>query len=243
MTAFASLSLFGRGVLDFVYPPRCLVCQGEVDRSGVLCPACWKRLRFISAPLCRRCGLPFEYDPGPDAVCASCIAEPPLFDRARTPLAYDDASRPMLIGLKHDRLHAMRTLGAWMLREGAPLLQDADIVCAVPLHRGRMLSRGYNQAALLSNFVARESGIEAIPDLLVRQRRTISQGGLSRSGRQRNIRNAFAVHPKWKARVKGARIVVVDDVLTTGATVGECCRTLRRAGAANVDVLCAARVI
>ena len=238
----ASGSLF-RHTLDFVYPPRCLSCERDVDRLGAVCPECWTRLRFLTSPFCARCGLPFPYDTGADTLCAACIADPPLFDRARAALAYDDASRSLLIGLKHDRLHAMKTLAAWMLRDGGALLAEADYVCAVPLHRWRLLKRGYNQAALLANAVAKPVGVAMIPDLLVRHRATSSQGGLSRSGRQRNVRNAFAVHPKRLASIKGAKIVVVDDVFTTGATLGECCRTLRKAGAAHIDVLCAARVL
>ena len=238
----ASRSIF-RHVLDFVYPPRCLSCERDVDRLGSVCSECWKQLRFLTAPFCARCGLPFPYDTGQDALCAACIADPPLFDRARAALAYDDASRALLIGLKHDRLHAMNTLAAWMLRDGRALLADADYVCAVPLHRWRLLKRGYNQAALLASAVSKPCGVEMIPDLLVRHRATASQGGLSRSGRQRNVRNAFALHPKRPGEVKGAKIVVVDDVFTTGATLSECCRTLRKAGAVRVDVLCAARVL
>ena len=210
---------------------------------GALCTDCWTRLRFLTRPFCARCGLPFAYDTGENTLCGVCIADPPLFDRARAALAYDDGSRSLLIGLKHNRMPALKTLAGWMRRDGAALLEDADIVCAVPLHRWRLLKRGYNQAVLLANSVARPSGTPVIPDLLIRHRATPSQGGLSRSGRQRNVRNAFAVHPRRRASVQGARIVIVDDVFTTGATLNECCRTLRKAGAARVDVLCAARVL
>ncbi len=238
----ASQTLF-HAALDFLYPPRCLSCERDVDRLGALCPECWKRLRFLIPPFCVRCGLPFPYDMGGETLCAACIADPPPFDRARTALAYDESSRALLIGLKHNRLAALKTLGGWMLRDGGALLADADLVCAVPLHRWRLMKRGYNQAALLAAIVTKPSATRLVPDLLVRHRATPSQGGLSRSGRTRNVRNAFRVHPRWKDTVKGARIVVVDDVFTTGATLGECCRTLRKAGAARVDVLCAARVL
>ncbi len=210
---------------------------------GGVCAICWKRLTFIADPQCARCGLPFDYDPGEGSLCGACAGESPLFDRARAALAYDDGSRSILVGLKHERLHSVSTLATWMLRPGHKLAAEADLICAVPLHRWRLLRRGYNQAALLAAAVARRSGTATVPDLLRRHRRTVSQGGLSRSGRQRNVRGAFSIHPRWVERIKGKRVLLVDDVFTTGATIGECCRVLRRAGAAQVDVLCAARVI
>lgn len=229
--------------LDFVYPPRCLACGADVDRMGGVCAVCWKRLTFIVDPLCARCGLPFDYDPGAGSLCGACVGDAPLFDRARAALAYDDGSRSILVGLKHNRLHNVATLAEWMMRSGGALVQEADLICAVPLHRWRLLKRGYNQAGLLASGIARGINSKAIPDLLRRDRRTISQGGLSRSGRQRNVRGAFSVSPRWRSRIEGKRILLIDDVFTTGATIGECCRVLRRAGAAQVDVLCAARVI
>ena len=243
MDICAALPKAGRVALDFLYPPRCLICERDVDRAGGACPACWGKLKFLTRPFCACCGAPFSYDLGENALCAGCVASPPPFDRARAALAYDAVSRPLLVGLKHDRLHGLPTLARWMLRDGEALLADADMVCAVPLHRWRLLGRGYNQASLLAGHLARHAGVRHVPDLLVRRRATVSQGGLSRSGRQRNVRGAFVPHPRWQGLIEGARIVVVDDVFTTGATVGECCRVLQRAGATRVDVLCGARVI
>ncbi len=243
MKAAAPPQKLALAVLDFLFPPRCLACGNPVDRMGSVCAPCWKRLTFITQPCCARCGLPFDYRTGPDALCGPCSGETPPFDRARAALAYDDGSRHLLIGLKHDRVHSVDTLAEWMLRCAGPLAAEADLVCAVPLHRWRLARRGYNQAALLAHAVAKRAGTKSAPALLRRHRRTASQGGLSRSGRLRNVRGAFSVAPGWASRVKGARVLLVDDVWTTGATIGECCRILRRAGAARVDVLCAARVI
>ena len=233
--------------LDLLFPPRCLSCEAELAGSqglsqAALCPPCWSRVTFITDPACVRCGLPFDYAVGPEAVCAACAQAEPPFDRARAPLAYDRASRPLLVGLKHGKLHGLTMVAGWML-SATPPLADTDLLCPVPLHRRRLLARGYNQAALLAQSIARASPAKVAPDLLVRRRATASQGGLSRSGRRRNVQGAFAVHPRWKKRVQGASIVLVDDVFTTGATIGECCRVLRRAGAASVQVLCAARVV
>jgi len=241
----ASMAVLGRialAALDALLPPRCLSCSTAVDRQGGLCGPCWSALTFIAPPACACCGLPFEYAVEGEPLCGACIASPPPFARARSVLVYDDASRPLLLGFKHgDRTHAAKPFGVWLARAGADLLADADLLAPVPLHRWRLFLRRYNQAALLAREAGRASGVAVVPDLLVRRRRTRSQGGLDRSGRQRNVAGAFAL--RRAGSVKGKRVVLVDDVLTTGATVGECARVLRRAGAERVDVLTLARVV
>ncbi|WP_029010684.1 ComF family protein [Azospirillum halopraeferens] len=244
MGAAAELRRLAGAALDALLPPRCLSCGTGVDRQGGLCPSCWAGLTFIAAPLCACCGLPFEYAVPGETLCGACIADPPLFARARSVLVYDDASRPLVLGFKHgDRTHAAGPFGAWMARAGADVLAGADLLVPVPLHRWRLFARRYNQSALLALAVARLSGVAAAPDLLVRRRRTRSQGGLDRTGRQRNVAGAFALRPGRADRVAGRTVVLVDDVLTTGATLSECARVLLRAGAARVEVLTLARVI
>ncbi|TWA71512.1 ComF family protein [Azospirillum brasilense] len=232
------------GILDTLLPPRCLCCGGSVDRQGGLCAPCWNGLTFIAPPLCTCCGTPFDFALEGEPLCGACIAEPPLFACARAVLAYDDGSRPLVLGFKHgDRIHAAGAYGAWMARAGAELLADADLLAPVPLHRLRLFRRRYNQAALLAQAAGRQAGRPVVPDLLVRRRSTPSQGGLDRSGRRRNVKGAFAVRPGLEPRVAGKRIVLVDDVLTTGATLSECARVLLRAGAERVDALTLARVV
>jgi ComF family protein len=232
------------GLLDALLPPRCLACRGPVDRQGLLCAGCWRAVSFIAAPYCAVCGLPFAHDEGPGAVCAGCAARPPRFDRARAGTVYDDGARPLILGFKlGDRTETATALGRWLMRAGEELLADADLIVPVPLHRWRLWQRRFNQSAMLALILGRESGIEAAVDLLVRRRLTRTQRGLSRGERRRNVAGAFAVRPGQAERVSGARIVLVDDVLTTGATVEEACRVLRRAGAARVDVLTLARVV
>jgi ComF family protein len=228
--------------LDFVFPPRCLACGEDTDSAGYVCPRCWVRLGFVTTPLCDTCGAPFDYDARTGTLCGACVANPPPFTRARTALRYDDGSRAILVGLKHDRLHGVKLIAGWMARAGGEMPAASDIVCAVPLHRWRLLRRGYNQAALLAGAIAKSQGKRAIPDLLQRRRNTVSQGGLSRSGRLRNVRGAFRLNARFTAAVKGKTILLVDDVFTTGATLSECCRVLKKAGAAEVHVLTAARV-
>ncbi len=212
--------------------------------DGGLCVDCWRTAAFIAPPLCVVCGFPFELDFGEPVACAACEARHPAYERARAVLAYDDASRSMLLDYKHgDRTDHAPALAAWMARSGADLLADADLIAPVPLHRRRLWGRRYNQAALLARELARTSGRAFAPDLLLRRRDTPSQGRLSPAGRRRNVRGAFAVRPGREAALKGARVLLVDDVMTTGATVEACARVLARGGAAGVDVLTLARVV
>lgn len=239
----------GRLALDLALPPRCLGCGAEVGADVGLCARCWRGLSFIAAPLCDRCGRPFDFADASMLVCGACIAAPPLFARARTVVAYDEASKGMILAFKHaDRTDAAPTFAAptfaaWMARAGAELLDAADLIAPVPLHRWRLWARRYNQSALIAHALGRITGRAVVPDLLARRRRTPTQGGLSRAGRRRNVEGAFAVPPSHRDGLAGRRVLLIDDVMTTGATVGECTRVLLRAGAAAVDVLTLARVV
>lgn len=235
--------IFSRSKLGHYLPPRCLGCGVTVDQNGLLCTECWSGLSFIAPPLCDCCGLPFAYQVAERSHCAACIASPPAFDRARAVLVYDDASRRLVPGFKHaDRLEPVPAFGRWLARAGAELTEAADLIAPVPLHRWRLFRRRYNQAGLLAQALGRVAGCPVAPDLLVRRRSTPSQGGLGRAGRRRNVAGAFALRAGREAQVRGRRILLIDDVHTTGATLGECARVLRRAGAASVDALTLARV-
>ena len=229
--------------LDALLPPRCLACAAAVDIPGRLCPGCWAAVDFIAPPYCAGCGFPFDFDEGPDALCGACMREPPAFDRARAALRYNDVGRGLVLGFKYrDRTHAAIAFAAWMARAGGALVTGADAVAPVPLHRLRLFTRRYNQAALLAREVGRLAGARFVPDLLERTRATPSQAGLSRSARFANVRGAFAVRRRHRGRVAGGRVLLIDDVMTTGATAGACAATLKRAGAERVDVLVLARV-
>lgn len=235
-----------RWLLDQLLPPRCLLCGTDVTAPGSLCPGCWPALHFLAPPWCQQCGQPFPL-PVPDGTrCAGCLAAPPPFARARAVFAYDLHSRSLLTRLKYaDRPHLAPALAGWLLRVGAPLLAEADVMLPVPLPRRRLFFRRYNQAALLAQALFRLSGQPDLRlglDWLIRTS-TRPQAGLGLSARQRNVAGAFTLRPGRVAAVAGARLVLVDDVFTTGATVRECARVLLAAGAERVDVLTVARVL
>lgn len=232
----------GALALDALLPGRCLRCGAIVGAAGALCAACWDAMSFIAPPLCARCGQPFEVDPMGAVECAACLAEPPAYRRARAVFRYDAASRDLILRFKHaDRTSAAPHMAQWMARAGAELLAEADAIVPVPLHRWRLWRRRYNQAALLALALARLAGKPCIPDALVRVRATPSQGLMGRSQRRRNVRGAF--HAARGADIAGRRVLLIDDVLTSGATVDECVRALERGGAECVDVLTLARVV
>jgi ComF family protein len=244
-TAWATgIKRAGNRVLDIVLPPRCLKCGTTVDAVGALCAGCWPAVAFLVPPHCAACGLPFEFDLGPAALCGACAGERPVFERARAAFRYDDGSKDLILRFKHaDRTDSAPAFARWMARAGATLLADADLIAPVPLHWLRLFMRRYNQAALLASALGELSGKPAVNDLLLRRRRTPSQGGLGALGRQRNVAGAFAVDPRRRALLQDKRILLVDDVLTTGATVSACTSALLRAGAGAVDVLTLARVV
>lgn len=234
----------GRWLVDAVLPPLCLGCGEIVATPGSLCPACWPRLSFIAPPHCARCGTPFARQLGEGALCVACLTRPPRFRLARAALVYDANSRRIVLPLKHgDRTDMARACGRWMRRAGAELLVEADLIAPVPLHWRRLFTRRYNQALLLARAVAHRGEARLVPDLLLRRRWTGSQAGLGSKERLRNVRQAFGVNPRWACDLKGEAVLLIDDVLTTGATIDQCTRVLLSGGARQVDVLTLARVV
>jgi ComF family protein len=230
-------------VLDLLLPPLCLACQDFVRAPHGLCGACWSGLDFVAAPFCQCCGRPFEFETPEVSVCGDCLVDPPDFEHARAALLYGETSRSMILRFKHgDALHLAPLLAGWLGQAGDELLQQADLLVPVPLHRSRLLARRYNQAAELARALGRAHGINVAPDLLIRHRRTQSQGGFGRTGRDRNVRGAFRIKPASKPLLRDRRVLLVDDVMTSGATVNACARALKANGAAAVDVLVVARV-
>lgn len=226
-----------------LFPPVCPVCRQATAAAHALCPDCWTGLAFIEPPFCAVLGTPFPYDPGPGAVSPEAIADPPRFRRMRAAVLYDDRAARLASALKYaDRTELVPMLAGWMARAGAGLLAEADLVVPVPLHRLRLLQRRYNQSAELARRVAKTAGVPYAPLALARSRRTRRQVGLGASERHRNVARAFGVPDRWRARIAGRRILLVDDVFTTGATVDAAALALLKGGAATVDVLVFARV-
>ncbi|MGA8356855.1 MAG: ComF family protein [Xanthobacteraceae bacterium] len=231
-----------RTALDLALPPLCPACREPVEGQA-LCPACWSKLSFITRPYCERLGIPFVYDPGPGILSMEAIADPPAYQRARAAVRFDEISRALVHALKYsDRLDLAPMMGRWISHAGRELLAEADALVPVPLHWRRLWTRRFNQSAMLAAAISAQSGVPIATGVLKRVKPTAQQVGLSRTERAANVQGAFRVPPEARGAVAGRRLVLVDDVLTSGAKVEGCARALLRAGAANVDVLIFARV-
>ena len=229
--------------LDIALPTLCVACREPVDGEGV-CAECWARLSFIAPPYCPRLGIPFVYDPGPGLLSMEAIADPPAYARARAALRYDDVARTLVHALKYqDRTDLAPPMGRWMARAGRELLDEADVLVPVPLHWRRAWHRRYNQSGALARVIARQTGVRLSTEALRRIRPTQQQIGLSRPQRASNVQGAFKVASHRQSEIQGRRVILVDDVLTSGATADACARALLRAKAASVDVLVFARVV
>lgn len=227
-----------------LWPYRSIVSNRPAGGDACLTAEDFKALSFISGPICNRCGSPQEFLTDDDLTCSSCLAREPAWQRARAALVYDDSSaRPILALKRAGRRDGLATMARWMRRAADDVLTDADIITAVPLHRSRLASRGYNQAIWLGAALGRCSGVPFQTAILHRKRNTPSQGGLSARARKRNVSGAFDVGLKQRERIQDKRVVLVDDVLTTGATVAACASALCRAGASAVDIVTVARVV
>ncbi|WP_084143649.1 ComF family protein [Methylocapsa acidiphila] len=245
-SARAFLRLCRRAALDLIFPPACLSCRAATDAPDSLCPSCWGQARFIERPYCERLGTPFAVDLGAEGLLSpEAVADPPVYGRARAVARFEDGPiRRLVHRLKYnDRLELARPLGAWMARAGTEILAEADLLVPIPLHRRRLFLRGFNQANALAQGVSAASGVPVDPFVLARVKATPSQVGLSRTQRAINLQGAFRVPAERMARVEGRSIILVDDVLTSGATVNAASRALLRAGARQVDVLVFARVV
>jgi ComF family protein len=245
VSLIAAIRAAGTRCLDVLLPPQCLTCDSQVAEQGTLCVACWAGVQPVTAPMCQRCGVPFLHAGQGGALgwCPACVAKPPAFATARAALRYDEGAKRLLLPFKHaDRTELAPALAARMAQAGGALLAAADIVAPVPLHWRRLAGRRYNQAALLAEQLARLAGKPHVPDLLERCRATPQLGERSAAERAALLGGAFRVRRAALAWPLGRRVLLVDDVMTSGATADACARALLEGGAIQVDVLAAARV-
>lgn len=243
---YAKMKAYGAGmghlVADILWPPRCALCRTAVDAAHSVCAECFATLHFVTTPQCRCCGLPFSHAPAGDLLCGACAATPPPYDCARAALLYDDASRPLITQLKYgDQPQLALLLARWMRLAGHTALEGAEVIIPVPLHWRRMLARRYNQSLMLARDLATLTQLPVQPTWLVRRKATTPQVGLSRAQRRRNVAKAFVVPELYRSTVRGKRLLLVDDVMTSGATLEACTHALREAGAAEIRVLTLAR--
>ncbi len=247
-------SMFGHGrlalragarrLIGIIYPPTCIACQAAVGEAQALCARCWSGIGFIERPYCERLGTPFPVDLGSGLLSPAAIAAPPVFARARAACRFDGTARELVHRLKYgDRIDLSLTLGRMMRLAGRELVADADLVVPIPLHRTRLWRRRFNQAAVLARVIARDAGLPLAQATLARIRPTLRQVGLTRAQRADNLQGAFCVPDAMRPQIEGRRILLIDDVLTTGATANAAARALLRAGAGAVDVLTFARVV
>lgn len=228
-------------LVESIYPPLCLSCGTELQTDG-FCGSCWQETKFITGLVCDACGTPLLGEDENSAFCDTCLKDPPSWQRGRAAAVYHGGAAKSVMALKYaDRWDLAKPLANYMTST-EPSVLETDIVVPVPLHWARLFKRKYNQAALLSREVARRLDQTHIPDLLIRKKRTTIQKSMDREARFQNLQNAFSVSPKYKASIQGQRILLIDDVMTTGATLSACANALKASGSGDVNVLVFARV-
>jgi ComF family protein len=237
-------------LVDIVLPPRCVVSGDIVSHQGAVANHVWKELQFIQKPLCKFCGIPFDQevagyiDTKEESLCVECVHEKPVYGRARAALVYDDMSRNIILKFKHaDQTRAIHSFRPWLLQAGGELFNETDLIVPVPLHYKRLIKRRYNQAAIIARALSEDTTIPWCSKTLTRIRSTLSQGNLSARQRYKNVQSAFSVPVQHQESLRGKTVLLVDDVYTTGATVKACAKSLLSAGAADVNILCVARVV
>lgn len=228
-----------RYLINLFFPAKCIICE-SISVEENICTDCWSNLTFITKPYCYKCSNPFNFENDEKALCGYCIMNEPKYDQALSILKYDDYSKKLIHKFKYnDQLHILDYLSRLMLNLGHELIEKSDIIVPVAMHKQKLLKRGFNQSALLAAKIAQKTKLQYIPDLLIKQHNKASQAGLERKERLKNIQGNFQLNKDFD--IKGKRIILIDDVITTGATVNECCKMLRKGKPAKIYVLTLAK--
>lgn len=231
-----------KGLLNFIFPPQCSICKTRVQNTDTLCNECFSRIRFISKPYCEKCGRPFEFQIADELFCGACLTKKQVFHKARAAFKYDDFSRQLILPFKHsDHIELTTLLTNLLYQAGGDLFEEADILIPVPLHRFRLMKRKYNQSALLAKALSDRIKKPFATGVLLRVKHTQSQGHMKKAERKQNVSKAFQV--KNALKIVGKHVLLIDDVMTSGATLNECAKALKKAGANKVSYLTLARVL
>ncbi|UTW55738.1 ComF family protein [Kordiimonas sp. SCSIO 12610] len=236
---------YAQNIIDFVLPPRCPLCSVRVHVDGNFCGRCWSDLSLIIDPLCKSCGMPFDYEIEDNLICGECIKSTPSFDHALSVFRYEGKGRSLVLALKNNRSFVGFQALSKLMINTLFVPEDIDLVIPVPLHPLRLMRRRFNQSHLLADAYVNGCGhnLKVSSTVLVRQKNTVTQGSLNRKERHKNVRTAFTVKERQQAKIEGKRVLLVDDVYTTGATLNACAKTLKAHGAARVEALTLARVV
>lgn len=228
-------------ILNILFPEKCIACN-KITEANKICNDCWSNCSFITKPYCTICSYPFEFSTHENSICGSCIKQKPKYDRAFSLLKYDDASKKIIHNFKyHDQLHILEYLVDLLVINGKDLLANSNVIIPVPMHKHKLLKRGYNQAALLAMRIAKKTKIHYLPEALIKRQNTAPQAGLDRAEREKKIKNNFSLNLKIKEQLLNKNILLIDDVITTGATINECCKELKKANPKQIYVLSIAK--
>lgn len=229
--------------LSIVYPTQCVLCAAQVDQDGGLCGACWRETPFVGGLSCDACGAPLPgYESG-RVQCDACLVSPRLWEAGRAAFTYDGNGRRIILALKHgDRTDLAKPAALWLQNAGREILSEETLLVPVPIHWTRLLRRRYNQAAEITRALSKTTGLAMCQDALLRTKRTVTQNGMTVAQRQTNMDGAIVANPKRYQRLEGSRICLVDDVMTSGATLTACTAAAFDAGADQVFVMVLARV-
>ena len=234
-------------ILRIIFPPKCVLCDKIVEDEDSLCCDCWKKIRFINRPFCDRCSAPFEFKVADDDICLTCMKNEPLYVKSRSAVVYNSDVAKIIFKFKfYDKIHMKRFMGKCMCRAASDIIDNINILIPIPLHKKRLIHRKYNQSLLLADEIAKNSGKIVLHDFLYKTKHTVPQASLKQNERQNNLKNKFAINPKYLKDIKkyeNLGFAIVDDVITTGSTINESIKVMREAGINNIYAISFAKTV